>query len=290
VVFFTNDLTLSVLEEAVQKKANLIITYHPTPFVALKRFSNDNVASRVILTAAASGMAIYSPHTAWDVARPGLNDWLLEGIINASYSCASQPMTISTAAIRPLIPSENPLYAGIGAGEGRCAQLPNLLSLTNLIEGVKKHLNIPHVQVAVPKRLLDESSSSSAATTTHSTTTPQIPNALIHTVSTCAGSGASFIDNVVSCTKQNIETATPEIKNQSAVSYGAYVTGEMSHHEVLAAINAGLIIILTHHSKCERGYIPVFAERFRKEITTNVSSPSFEIIISQKDADPLFIV
>ncbi|PBK82611.1 NGG1p interacting factor 3, partial [Armillaria gallica] len=45
-----------------------------------------------------------------------------------------------------------------------------------------------------------------------------------------------------------------------------YLTGEMCHHEVLASVTAGRHVILCGHTNTERGFLPVLAERLRKEI------------------------
>lgn len=40
-----------------------------------------------------------------------------------------------------------------------------------------------------------------------------------------------------------------------------FVTGEMKHHDVLAAVNRGLAVILAGHTETERGYLPRLAAR-----------------------------
>ena len=82
-VFFTNDLTTRVLEEAVAARAALIVTYHPTPFSAMKTFRMSHAGAAVVLTCAREGMAVYSPHTALDVVPGGINDWLVDGVASA---------------------------------------------------------------------------------------------------------------------------------------------------------------------------------------------------------------
>ena len=41
-VMLTNDLTEDVLEECVEKKADLIVSYHPPIFRPLKRLTQEN--------------------------------------------------------------------------------------------------------------------------------------------------------------------------------------------------------------------------------------------------------
>ncbi len=71
-VGLTVDLTLGVLEELVERGCDVIYAYHPPIFQALKRLSPALPAIRP----QAQGIALYSPHTALDVATGGTNDML----------------------------------------------------------------------------------------------------------------------------------------------------------------------------------------------------------------------
>ena len=63
-VFLAIDLGMDVLIEAEQADADAIIAYHPPIFSGLKRFIASDPASAVVLQAAASRIAVFSPHTA----------------------------------------------------------------------------------------------------------------------------------------------------------------------------------------------------------------------------------
>lgn len=76
-IFLTNDLTEEVLEEAIASNSNFILSYHPPIFSPLKRLTMKTEKERIIVKAIEKGIAIYSPHTAHDAARGGVNDWLL---------------------------------------------------------------------------------------------------------------------------------------------------------------------------------------------------------------------
>ena len=81
-LFLTNDLTEEVLEEAIQKDANMILAYHPPIFSALKRLTMRNEKERIIVKAIEKRIAIYSPHTSYDAVEGGVNDWLASGLGN----------------------------------------------------------------------------------------------------------------------------------------------------------------------------------------------------------------
>jgi dinuclear metal center YbgI/SA1388 family protein len=63
-----------------------------------------------------------------------------------------------------------------------------------------------------------------------------------------------------------------------------FVTGEMKHHEVLGALNAGMSLVLGNHTSTERGYLPRLAEKMKK------LAPGLETLVSQVDQDPLITV
>ncbi len=60
-----------------------------------------------------------------------------------------------------------------------------------------------------------------------------------------------------------------------------FVTGEMKHHEILAAANEGLSVILAGHTNTERGYLPRLASRLEREL------PGLGVVVSDRDGDPL---
>ncbi len=62
----------------------------------------------------------------------------------------------------------------------------------------------------------------------------------------------------------------------------AVLTGEMSHHDVLAHLAAGRGVILCGHTETERGFLPVLAERIGARL------PGLEILVSKKDRPPLY--
>lgn len=75
----TIDYTTEVADEANAAGADLIVAYHPPLFHAVKRFTTDG-PSRLMYDAARRGVAVYSPHTAIDVAPGGTNDMLADAL------------------------------------------------------------------------------------------------------------------------------------------------------------------------------------------------------------------
>jgi dinuclear metal center YbgI/SA1388 family protein len=70
------DYTPHVADEAKSNNCQAVIAYHPPIFDGLKKITADSL----IFDAIKNGIALYSPHTALDVAEGGTND-LLAGVI-----------------------------------------------------------------------------------------------------------------------------------------------------------------------------------------------------------------
>ena len=72
----TLDVTSKVIDEAVEKRAELIVSHHPVIFNPIKSVLSDSVP----FLAAKNNLTIISAHTNLDVARGGVNDSLAEKI------------------------------------------------------------------------------------------------------------------------------------------------------------------------------------------------------------------
>ncbi len=87
-------------------------------------------------------------------------------------------------------------------------------------------------------------------------------NRLVKTAAVCAGSCGKIINLVI------------------AAKADLYLTGELKHHQALAAKEAGLTCICLSHTVSERFILKKFAKQLQKQLN------SVTIRISKKDADP----
>ncbi len=88
---------------------------------------------------------------------------------------------------------------------------------------------------------------------------------VIKTAAACAGSGGSVLDGVRA---------------------DLLLTGEMSHHQVLAAISRGSSVVLCEHTNTERGYLQsVYKKEVEKALQGKV-----KVTVATTDRDPLEIV
>jgi dinuclear metal center YbgI/SA1388 family protein len=77
-VLLTIDYTEAVALEARKNRCDAVIAYHPPIFDGLKRVTAERTS--LVFEAIRHGVAIYSPHTALDVAEGGTNDVLADAI------------------------------------------------------------------------------------------------------------------------------------------------------------------------------------------------------------------
>jgi dinuclear metal center YbgI/SA1388 family protein len=329
-IMLTIDLTEAVLQEAIDTNMNAIVSYHPPIFDALKSITNRTFKERIVLDAIAHKIAIYSPHTSLDVAKDGINDWIVEGVgegdvralrpfgnlppdeeckivtvcpedsieelrlalssvgcgrigeyeqcsfttvgtgtfigkegTNPTHGVAGEmqkvteckfEMVVSRAslslaiqAIRQFHPYEEPALEVYelqerprrDMGVGRRIMLDQPVQLDELARKLKKHLGIGYVRVA-PAAGKDD-------------------RALVQAVGLCAGAGGSLCE--------------------LAIDDGCevFITGEMTHHTVVAATARGCTVILTGHTNSERGYLP------KLKIQLSELLPNANIIVSKAD-------
>ena len=79
-VMVTLDVVESVIDEAIDKKVDLLIAHHPPIFRPMKNITTDSVYGRMIEKCIKHDIAVYAAHTNLDVANGGVNDLLAEAL------------------------------------------------------------------------------------------------------------------------------------------------------------------------------------------------------------------
>ncbi len=77
-VLLTLDVTPAVIDEAVELNAGLIISHHPFPFRAVKRFRTDSLDGSMLAKLLRGNISLYAAHTNLDIALGGVNDVLAD--------------------------------------------------------------------------------------------------------------------------------------------------------------------------------------------------------------------
>ena len=77
-VLLTTDITEDVVNEAVMRGCQLIVSHHPLLFHGLKQICGQTPQARVVETAIKNNIAIYSAHTSLDSVIGGINTRLAD--------------------------------------------------------------------------------------------------------------------------------------------------------------------------------------------------------------------
>ena len=73
-VLFSLDAIESVVDEAISKGCNMVVSHHPIVFRGLKQFNGKNYVERTVMSAIRNGVALYAIHTNLDnVLYRGVN-------------------------------------------------------------------------------------------------------------------------------------------------------------------------------------------------------------------------
>ncbi|KAF2274841.1 NGG1p interacting factor 3 [Westerdykella ornata] len=315
-VLLTIDLTRAVADEAIALNSSIIVAYHPIIFRGLKSLTFEDTQQQTLLRLASHGISVYSPHTAVDAAPGGLGDWLADILTGTRQTsrhddtsdkdtAQPQPSTLQNkdnnddafAGKRltytlhyqqsqrglsfrfsyppiphsrwPIVPQSPELESHPGSGIGRVVTFEKPQPLPTLLDRIGEGLNNPKgFPIAIPQ---DKT----------------ISEIEVRTVGICAGSGASLF---------------------KGLDVDLLFTGEMSHHEALAAIEKGQTVISLFHSNSERGFLRDVLvgqleqavqeewkvvreeENGREELNEAMGDEEFEVLVSEVDRDPYGIV
>lgn len=156
-VLLSLDVTEEVVNEAVLRGCNLIVSHHPLMFHPVSSFSGKTHVERAILKAIKNDIAVYAAHTNLDVAYGGVNFKIAEklGLQKVELLSERESYTVGGKTFM--------------AGEGVIATLPAAVSKKEFMEQVKEVFRLKSLRV-------NEASPKS-----------------IKRVALCGGSGASLI-------------------------------------------------------------------------------------------------
>ncbi len=130
------DPSLSVVQAACKKNADLLITHHPLIFKPLKNLILDTPLGEILNLSVRHHLAIFSAHTNLDSVKGGLNDLFAEKI-------GLKNLTLLTSDdIYPLHSVES------NQGIGRVGELENPIDLAAFSEQIKFKFGLSTVKVS----------------------------------------------------------------------------------------------------------------------------------------------
>ena len=121
-VMVTLDVTEVVVDEAIEKNVDLIISHHPVIFKGMKNITDRTYQGRLIRKLIKNDIHVYSAHTNLDIAKGGLNDYLMNliGLDDLSLLTVSDSLAFyKLITFVPTDSSEMVKNALFKAGAGR---------------------------------------------------------------------------------------------------------------------------------------------------------------------------
>lgn len=115
-------VTHATAREAIDERAELIVSHHPILFKAVKRVRADLPESGFLWDLARAGVAIASPHTAFDNTDGGINDGLARALSLQDIEPlrpSPGPASFKVVIFAPRESREAVLSAAFAAGAGR---------------------------------------------------------------------------------------------------------------------------------------------------------------------------
>ena len=205
------DLTRHVVDEAVKRNANLIVTHHPVFFHAQKSLREDEPEGAAVAMLARANCSLIAAHTNFDKAQPGVNDALCKAL--KLEACQT-------------------LDEGL-----RLGLINRPMSVTDFADAVGDLLNAS-VRLYAPD-----------------------PHITVSRVAVLGGAGGDYYPLAL------------------AARADVFVTGEVRHHEALAAVDQGLPLIEAGHYETEHPGVSLLRQLIER--SCREKGQTIEVIESQ---------
>ncbi|MFD2161600.1 Nif3-like dinuclear metal center hexameric protein [Paradesertivirga mongoliensis] len=115
------DCTEAIVNEAIEKGCNLIISHHPIVFKGLKKFNGKSYVERVVIKAIKNDIALYAIHTNLDHIQNGVNWKICEklGLKNPGILSAKDGLLKKLSTFVPVEHASKVRDALAAAGAGK---------------------------------------------------------------------------------------------------------------------------------------------------------------------------
>lgn len=88
-VLLTTDITIEVLQEALELGCNLVVAHHPLIFKPLKKLTGSNEVEESVVFAIKNDLAVYAAHTNFDMVKGGVSYKMAEKLELVNVQCLS---------------------------------------------------------------------------------------------------------------------------------------------------------------------------------------------------------
>ena len=126
-ILVTLDTLDEVVEEAISKNCNLIVSFHPIIFSGLKKLNGSNYVERTVIKAIKNDIAIYAIHTALDNHYLGVNKMMCEklGLLNTKILIPKKGSIKKLTTYVPIESADNLRAKLFEAGAGAIGNYDN---------------------------------------------------------------------------------------------------------------------------------------------------------------------
>lgn len=131
-ILLSLDCTLNVIDEAIEKNVDLIITHHPLLFRKPSSITNDSLMGKKIIKLIRNDISLYAAHTNLDSVENGLNDTIVSVL---GYS-KGKVMEVSKVKGHET------------SGIGRIVKLNEEITLKNLLDNIQDKLHLKGLRYA----------------------------------------------------------------------------------------------------------------------------------------------
>ena len=185
------DLTPEVVDEAIEKRVNLIVTHHPFIFTGLKRITDRSETGRITMTLIQNGISVYAAHTNLDNLPWGVNGKLSEKLGMEKCSVLSVQCSVGDEEV----------------GAGMVGELPRALESDKFLLKVKELTGQPSIR-----------------TSTHD------PKKKVKRVAICGGAGSFLIPDAIAAGADIFLTADLKYHDFQRAE-GRIIIADAGHYE-----------------------------------------------------------
>jgi len=126
------DINDDVIDEAIEKNADMIITHHPFIFKPIKNINSETVLGKRIYKLIRNNICVYSAHTNLDIAENGTNDTFAKMLELKDIQNLCEPVNGQL-------------------GLGKVGLLENEMKFIDFVEKVKKTINVSNLVISGDK-------------------------------------------------------------------------------------------------------------------------------------------
>lgn len=123
-VLIALDVTEAILEEAINRGCNMVLTHHPLIFGGIKRLTGANYVERIVKMAIKNDICIYAAHTNMDNVKNGVNAKIAEklGLTNVRILAPKENLLYKLYTYAPVPDANKVREALFAAGAGHISQ------------------------------------------------------------------------------------------------------------------------------------------------------------------------